>query len=39
MNADAHAIEPTPIEIALGEPTWQEEHLVGSSRSGLHGSS
>ena len=22
------AIEPTPIEIALGEPTWHEEHLV-----------
>jgi protein ImuB len=22
------AIEPTPIDIALGEPTWKEDHLV-----------
>ncbi|WP_244745258.1 Y-family DNA polymerase [Paraburkholderia sp. DD10] len=29
------AIEPTPIEIALGEPTWREDHLVRLVRERL----
>ncbi|MFM0032963.1 DNA polymerase Y family protein, partial [Paraburkholderia madseniana] len=30
------AIEPTVVEIALGEPTWKEEHLVRLLRERLH---
>jgi protein ImuB len=30
------AIEPTPIEIALGEPTWREEHLLRLAKERLH---
>ncbi|HEY2604474.1 DNA polymerase Y family protein [Paraburkholderia sp. RL18-103-BIB-C] len=30
------AIEPTIIDIALGEPTWREEHLVRLLRERLH---
>lgn len=30
-----HAIEPTSISIALGEPTWREEHLVRLIRERL----
>lgn len=31
-----HAIEPTTIDIALGEPTWREEHLVRLLKERLH---
>jgi protein ImuB len=30
------AIEPTAIDIALGEPTWREEHLVRLLKERLH---
>ncbi|HDR9474890.1 Y-family DNA polymerase [Burkholderia multivorans] len=30
------AIEPTMIDIALGEPTWREEHLVRLLKERLH---
>jgi protein ImuB len=30
------AIEPTTIDIALGEPTWREEHLVRLLKERLH---
>jgi protein ImuB len=30
------AIEPTVIDIALGEPTWKEEHLVRLLKERLH---
>ncbi|WMY07277.1 Y-family DNA polymerase [Paraburkholderia phenoliruptrix] len=30
------AIEPTTIDIALGEPTWKEEHLVRLFKERLH---
>jgi len=30
------AIEPTAIDIALGEPTWKEEHLVRLLKERLH---
>ncbi|WP_211193358.1 DNA polymerase Y family protein [Paraburkholderia sp. UYCP14C] len=30
------AIEPTPIDIALGEPTWREEHLMRLLKERLH---
>jgi protein ImuB len=30
------AIEPTTIDIALGEPTWKEEHLVRLLKERLH---
>jgi protein ImuB len=31
-----NAIEPTTIDIALGEPTWREEHLVRLLKERLH---
>ncbi|MFM0170318.1 DNA polymerase Y family protein [Paraburkholderia sediminicola] len=30
------AIEPTTIDVALGEPTWKEEHLVRLLKERLH---